>query len=316
MLFTYLLLLYSVLCAYIAGGSDLFHHALQAMHVNCPLWVSAVLFTLIFGVIVSCGVHSVDRVNRVLMFMKFGALFLLIVLLIPFATVDHLVTGDLHYLRATSIIMVTIASFGWATLIPSLRIYFAGNIRNLKLSILIGSSIPLLCYIIWDAVIMGVIPLSGEHSLLTVLHASNSTSELVGTISTLVGNPIVTLIVKFFTSICVLTSFLGVALCLTDFFSDGLSIAKKDYGHVILFVLTFVPAAIVAIFVPHIFIKALKYAGIYSTVLLVFLPAFMAWVGRYHRNLPSTFTVFGGKLLLIGLMILSVLIIGGVLLHY
>ena len=310
---TYLLLLYSVLCAYIAGGSDLFNHALRAMHINCPVWLSGVLFTLIFGFIVSCGVHSVDKVNRLLMFMKFGALFLLIMLLVPFVTTDHLTNGNISYLRSTSIIMVTIASFGWATLIPSLRIYFSKNIRALKLAIFIGSSIPLLCYIVWDAVIMGVIPLNGEHSLVSVLHASNSTSQLVGTLSTVVNNSIVTLIVKFFTSICVLTSFLGVELCLMDFFSDGLNIEKKNSGHVVLFGLTFIPSAMVAIFVPHVFIKALEYAGIYCTILLVLLPSWMVWVGRYNRKLTSDFKVAGGKLLLISFMIAAIVLISGVL---
>ena len=78
----YLLLLYSVLCAYIAGGSDLFDHALIYLGLKCPLWLAAMIFILIFGSIVSCGVHSVDKVNRILMILKFGALFLLFLLLI------------------------------------------------------------------------------------------------------------------------------------------------------------------------------------------------------------------------------------------
>jgi tyrosine-specific transport protein len=312
---TYLLLLYSVLCAYIAGGSDLLHYALQKVHLDFPVWGSAILFTVIFGTIVSFGVHSVDRANRILMIMKFGALLLLMVLLIPFVTLTDLAAGDMHYLRSTSIIMVTIASFGWATLIPSLRIYFAGNVRQLKYAIFIGSSIPLICYIVWDAVIMGVVPLHGANSLLTVLNSSNSTSALVGTLSVVVNNPLITLIGRFFTSICVLTSFLGVALCLIDFFSDGLSIPKKGYGHIILFILTFVPAVFVAICVPRIFIRALEYAGIYCTVLLVLLPAWMAWVGRYRRNLTAEFSVFGGKLLLATLIIIAVVIISGVLIY-
>ena len=39
---TYLLLLYSLLCAYIAGGSGLFHNLLMAAGMNIPLWISAV----------------------------------------------------------------------------------------------------------------------------------------------------------------------------------------------------------------------------------------------------------------------------------
>ncbi len=43
----YLLLLYSLLCAYIAGGSDLFHNLLQTANVDISARVSAVVFTLV-----------------------------------------------------------------------------------------------------------------------------------------------------------------------------------------------------------------------------------------------------------------------------
>src|SRR5258708_36317236 len=40
----YLLLLYSLLCAYIAGGSDLFHNLLLAQHIEVSQWVSSIIF--------------------------------------------------------------------------------------------------------------------------------------------------------------------------------------------------------------------------------------------------------------------------------
>src|SRR5689334_21191804 len=63
----FLLLLYSLLCAYIGGGSDLLHNLLAAGGINIPVWAASIIFTLIFGSVVYMGIKSVDYVNRGLM---------------------------------------------------------------------------------------------------------------------------------------------------------------------------------------------------------------------------------------------------------
>lgn len=305
----YLLLMYSLLCAYIDGGSHLFQVLLVAAGLNLPLAAASMLFTLIFGAIVYLGIRSVDQVNRGLMLVKFSTFFILVFLLMPFISLNNIATGNLYYLTSVSAITVTATSFGWATLIPSLRIYFAGDIKKLKKAIIIGSTIPLICYIIWDAAIMGVLPLSGEHSLIAILNSSNSTGSLVSAISTTIGTSSVTFLTRLFTSICVLTSFLGVALCLTDFLADGLRLEKKGTGNIVIHAITFIPALCIAILFPNIFIRALGYAGIYCAVLLVLLPAWMTWRGRYNRHIAQGFSVFGGKITLGLLIVLSIMFI-------
>lgn len=305
----YLLLLYSLLCAYISAGSDLFRHLLMKYSVTIPIWISSILFTLIFGTVVYHGIRSVDYVNRGLMLIKFGSLFLLIILLLPLISSQHLAQGNLHYLTSASALMVSMSAFGYSTIIPSLRIYFAGDIKKLKQAIIIGSTIPLFCYILWDIVIMGIIPMKGDHSLATILHSANSTSSLVSTLDILVANKSIEIFIKLFTSVCVLTSFLGVALCLTDFFADGLQLEKKGLGNILIILLTFLPALMIVLYFPNIFIRALAYAGLYSIVLLILLPACMAWYGRYYRGIANGFTVFGGKPFLLFLIIFSIVLI-------
>ncbi len=305
---SYLLLLYSLLCAYIAGGSDLFRNLASMIGIHTPLWVASVMFTLVFGTVVYLGIKSVDRTNRVLMIIKFSTFFIVAYFLTPFISSTKLSDGHFNHITSVSAITITAAAFGWATLIPSLRAYFAHDIKNLKVAIIIGSFIPLICYVIWDAVIMGVIPLTGKDSLAFILHSTNSTSSLVDTLSATVHNNSVTFFIKFFTSVCVLTSFLGVALCLTDFLSDGLNMEKKGASNILIHLLTFLPALGIAIFFPNMFIKALEYAGISATVLLILLPAWMAWSGRYRKKIAQGFTVPGGKVLL-GVIIVFALIL-------
>src|SRR5205085_4149874 len=107
--------------------------------------------------VVYLGIRSVDYVNRGLMFVKFGAYFLLVLLLAPMVSHMKLLDGSISHITSATAITVTITSFGYGTIVPSLRIYFGSDISGLKKAILIGSLIPLLCYIAWDAVIMGII---------------------------------------------------------------------------------------------------------------------------------------------------------------
>lgn len=306
---TYLLLLYSLLCAYISGGSDLFHHLLTSHVFTLSEPTCAFLFTFIFGSIVFLGIRSVDYVNRGLMIVKFIAYSLLIALLMPFIKIPNLVAGDLKQLTAIGAITVTVTSFGYASIVPSLRMYFGGDLRKIKLAILIGSLVPLLCYIFWDAAIMGVIPLHGTNGLVNVLHSQNANSQLVTTLTSTVTSNSVTFFMKLFTSICVLTSFLGVGLCVTDFLADGLQLEKKGGANLFIHALTFLPPLIIVLFFPNIFIKALEYAGIYCIILLILLPALMVWHGRYRKHLSSGFKVAGGKTLLVLLIAFAIVAI-------
>ena len=84
---------------------------------------------------------------------------------------------------------------------------------------------------------------------------------------------------------------------------------KKGSTNILIHLLTFLPALGIAIFFPNMFIKALEYAGIYATALLILLPAWMAWSGRYNKKLAQGFTVPGGKILLGSIIIFSLVLI-------
>ncbi len=296
---TFLLLLYSLLCAYIAGGSDLLHNLLLATGMNLPAWVASFLFTILFGTVVYCGIRSVDYVNRGLMFIKLGAYALLIGLLVFSISPGKLSNGDMKELTSITAIAVTVCSFGYATIVPSLRIYFSGDVKKLRAAIIIGGIIPLICYIAWDAVIMGII----------TLQPTSSTGDLVNMLSTAVSSTSVTFFLKLFTSICVVTSFLGVALCLADFLADGLQLEKKGISKLLVHLLAFLPPLGIVLFYPHMFVKALAYGGIYSVILLILLPSWMAWKGRYHRKIAKGYQVRGGKVLLGFLILFSIAMI-------
>ena len=115
-------------------------------------------------------------------------------------------------------------------------------------------------------------------------------------------------------SICALTSFLGVALAMVDFLSDGTKINKQSSKGWMVYALAFIPPTIIVLLAPNIFIKALSYAGICCVVLLVLLPVLMVLAGRHIKKYTHAFRVPGGAWTLLSVAIVSVVLLAALVL--
>ena len=288
---SYLFLLYTLLCAYISGGADVFGNLASYLNIHLNAWQASLLFTSVFGLIVYQGIQSVDLVNRGLMFGKLGIYLLLVILIAPHTQIHYFEAGNYRFI--TNTVMILITSFGFAIIIPNLRVYFNNDIKTLRRVVLIGSFIPLLCYIAWDAVIMGSLPTQGKEGLAALMHAPRPTSSLALMLSNSINNRLITTLFNTFTSICMLTAFLGVSLCLISFLADGLKTKQNGREGFGLMVLTFAPPLILVLFYPGAYLYALNYAGIFCVILLLLLPALMSLKGR--NKFTAIYNVPGGR---------------------
>lgn len=311
--FCYLMLFYCLLAAYISSGSDILHSFILKTGWASPNWFNAALFVILLGIVVYQGIQSVDYVNRALMFTKLGAYFILAACVVAYVNTEQLSNGNMHYLVASVTVMIT--SYGFATIVPSLRSYFNDDVKQLRKVILIGSLIPLTCYIIWDLVILGAIPTEGENGLLNMLSSGHSTTDLSHALSYYLNNNWITFFARVFTSVCVATSFLGVALAMSDFLADGLNLTKKGYDNVIIYSATFIPPFLISVFYPNAFIIGLSLGGIFCTILLVLYPGLMVWSGRYIKKFTSDYQVIGGKCSLLLVFLCAAVMLGVGLFH-
>ncbi len=275
---TYLFLLYTLLAAYISGGSDVLNALLQSAHLNLPTWITSVTYTLIFSLVIYHGIRAVDYVNRGLMIGKLGVYLLLIVIISPHVHPASWQGGSLSAI--TSSLMILVSSFGFASIVPSLREYFNDDIPALRKVIIYGSLIPLVCYIVWEAVIMGVVERNGSHGLIALMQSDHATSGLTQALSDSLHSSWITAFFSFFTSICMVTALLGVSLGLFDFLADGLKLKKGGFQGKLTLALTFIPPLVVVLINPGIYLKAFNYAGVCCVLLLLLLPVVMAWRGR------------------------------------
>lgn len=302
---SYLFLLYTLLSAYISGGADVFGNLFSRIGIPINEWQASTLFTLVFGLIVYGGIRQVDLFNRGLMFGKLAVYFILVLLIAPHIQLNYLQGGNYQYITGT--VMILITSFGFAIIVPNLRDYFDDDIVLLRKVVFIGSLIPLVCYLAWDAVIIGSLPTNGNTGLAGLMHEEHTTSALATILSNTVQSSVISSLFNFFTSICMLTAFLGVSLCLISFLADGLNLEQRGKQGIGLFLLTFVPPLLVVIYYPGAYIQALNYAGIFCVILLLLLPALMTVYGR--KKFTPRYTVPGGKISQWVVIVFSILLL-------
>jgi tyrosine-specific transport protein len=305
---SYLLLLYSLVAAYMVGCSQILADFFHGIFHFAP-WIWPLLIFLVFGGFVYFGTRMVDLLNRFLMIGLIAGYLALIGIGFFHIDLDLLMHHNWRYLTAATPVVVT--SFGYHIIIPTLTNYLEQDAKLLKRAIFMGSLIPLVVYILWQALAMGVIPVEGELSLTTAsekgLHATFCLKEIL-------GNPWVSFSARIFALFAIITSLLGVSLSLSDFLADGLKIKRTSLGNLRALLLTFLPPLFFALFYPQGFILALHYAGIFVIILLALIPSLMAWFERYGKNkrefLPSDFRVPGGKAGILGAVFFSIFLLG------
>jgi tyrosine-specific transport protein len=293
-LFFYVVLLYSLIAAYFSAGIDLVETLASFEQVALNHITALAIFAGIFCTIVIFGIRTVDIANRLIMILKIGSFLAMAGTSLIFVQPKLLFTpGQIPNPTAT---MSIITAFGFAILIPSIR-RLIPNTQQLEKVLWIGSFVPLICYIIWETLIFGIIPREGALGLQHLALLPNPIDHLILSISQYTQDSSVILTSKIFTSVCVITAFLGVSLSLSDGINDLLnppnkSPDKKKFSNKWIFSLTFIPPIIFVLFLPQVFVAGISLAGIICVILLMMIPALMAykmtksrhakfWIGLY-----------------------------------
>ncbi|WP_118858999.1 aromatic amino acid transporter [Haemophilus haemolyticus] len=297
-----IIFLYALIAAYISGGGSLLKDLLPESFGDK---VSILLFTVIFGSFIVIGTHSVDKINRVLFFVMLAAFAVVLSLMLPEIKFDNLMATPIDNALIISASPVFFTAFGFHGSIPSLNKYLDGNVKALRISILVGSAITLCAYILWQMSTHGLLT---QNEFLQILKEDATLNGLVKATLAITGSNMIAGAVKLFSTLALVTSFLGVGLglleCIEDLLKRSFNISA---GRISLGLMTFIPPLVFALFYPEGFILALGYAGQMFAFYAVVLPVSLAWKARRaHTNLP--YKVWGGNLTLIIVLVLGVII--------
>lgn len=286
---TYLFLFYAILVAYISGIGSLCE-----TFFKIPAWVGSVIFVVLFGWIIFLGTRKVDLFNRGLMFFKIGFFVLLVIIGARYIYPDYLLRTDA--IQAPSALPLLVIAFGFHNMIPSLTAYLKGDLKRVRITIIGGSLMAFVIYLIWEVLVLGVVPLGGIMEALKLDHEASQA------IAAVIQSKWVNLFAQGMAFFALLTSFLAQGLSLVHFLADGLKMkihekAQENFG---LCTLALLPPLVLSLIYPQLFFKALNFAGgICAVILFGLLPVAMIWRGRYRLLTPGVHQVGGGKVTLV-----------------
>ncbi len=298
----YLFLFLTVMIAHVAGGGSILSDILGW---NIPKQLSSIIYVAAIAPIVYLGAHSVDRINKILISGVVISYFAFVAVSVNQVNFHYLSYSS--WSKAWLALPILFTAFTFQIIIPTLMTYMKRDVPKVRLAIFIGASIPLVIYLIWEFLILGIVPSDG------LSEAARLGQNAVEPLRLYVKNSSIITIGKAFAFFALTTSFIPLALAFFDFLADGLKMEKIGMKKAGLVLAIFGIPTIFALIYPNIFLVALGYAGGISCALLFgLMPPIMAWVGRYiKRYSADSCQLPGGKPMLIILMVFAILILMG-----
>ena len=300
----FLFLFYCLFVAYLDGGGLLFadmlasllHHPVsrQVGVLACVSFVSAVTYV---------GTKLVDGLNRALLFGLIVSY--LVMVFIGFPNVQNASLAYSNWDAAMATVPILLICFGYQNIVPSLTYYLEKNVKALRIAIIVGNLIPFFIYVLWNYVILGMLPVAhavsaGEVDMVTqLLHGAMPNAPVV-------------FFIKAFSLFAILTSFLPNAISFVDFLKDGFkkTFHREQKNELVVYGLIFIPPSICTLLYPHLFLEALNFAGGFIDVLLYgVLPALVILVGRNIKKMTGPYRVIGGNVTPMIILILSAFVL-------
>lgn len=305
----FLFLFYCIFVAYLDAGGTMFADMLSALlHVHVPNTVGMLACVSLVAGIAYAGTAIADRVNRYMLFAMVASYVILIGVALPNTLTSNLVYTNWKLMYG--VVPILLISFGYQNLVPSITHYLKRNINAIRFAIIVGNLIPFFVYLLWEYVILGMMP-DGR---------ANTTNDVQLVAQLLQGVAVSSLSVMFFIKsfslFAMLTSFLASAVSFVDFLKDGFSKLhhqSTSHNELLFYGLVFIPPAICTLVYPRLFLHALGFAGGFIDVLLFgVLPATVILVGRRVRKAAgqtAVYQVAGGYVTPAVVFVLSVVML-------
>lgn len=299
---TYLFLFLTVMIAHIVGGGAVLREIFGA-GVSGALWT--VVYAAAIAPIVYLGTHTVDRINMALISGVLLSYFAFVA--VSYGYVDVSLLSHSDWSKTWLAVPILFTAFTFQVIIPTLMTYMERNVAKIRIAIFVGSSIPLAVYLVWEFLILGIVPPE------TLAVSAQAGENAIEPLKYVIASPFLNSIGKAFAFFAMTTSFVPLALSFFDFMADGLKLKKKGMQKTLLVAAIFSLPLIVALIYPNIFLIALGYAGGISCAFLFgLMPPLLAWICRYRKHYPiERRQLPGGKPLLAALMLLALLILIG-----
>lgn len=275
----YLFIHYALLVAYISEAGEILADTFSLPVTNYGLG----LFTFIMGSLIAFNSEeTVEKANNFFVAIVLTSFFILIGIGIP-----HIQLSGLQFACADRIrecLPIFLIALVYHNIIPVVANRLRYDKAAITQTLVIGTAIPLLMFILWTAVVLGV---SGNAQAVAQLSSGNVQEQLIQMFSTASGSAStvnIGVVIDIFSEFAIITSFIGFVTGLVSFYGD----VFPDKFRIItsenvlpLYSLILVPPFLIACADPSVFLQALDITGTFGISLLFgLIPPIMTKVVR------------------------------------
>lgn len=303
----YLGLSYCLLVAYLSKFADIFGFLSDGALSSSTVAASCVLLTVaLFGI---GGPSAPDKLNQGLTSLLMVLFLSMLGLGMSNTDLTGLLNGPVsmeNWQALGPAIPIIFLSLVYHDLIPLICSYLDGDRGRTRLALVVGSVVPLLMFISWEAVALSI---SGD--------STETSGNLVSMLMQTSGNPIIAYVVQSFSFVAVGTSFLGTTMGVSETIRAEMSsfsrritnkiLSSQEFeemltaegdandavGRGVALTLTLVPPLLFNSGDPSVFLSVLSFAGGYGmTFLYGVLPPLMAASLRKKKTNSNRCNVF------------------------
>ncbi len=296
---------YALLIAYTARGGDILASALSPLteylsitdgvSTVSPWWGHSIFIAVLGSVLFFSSQQFVGRLNSALLTIVLISFLGLLTLTAPQVQIEQ--WANQQWSQVSVAIPVMFVAFVYHNVVPVITTQLEGDRAKVRQSILLGSLIPLVLFLLWNAVILG--------SVLPTVEPTSAVELTVDPIERLrsgTRNPQLGLLISVFSEFAIITSFIGFVYGLLNFFEDIIpDAAQSQRKRLAIYALVLIPPIVPSVLNPDIFFDAIDLAGAFGvSILFGIIPAVMVWKQRYQivqkaALLPFSPMVGGGK---------------------
>ncbi|CAE7230269.1 tyrP [Symbiodinium sp. CCMP2592] len=262
----------ALLIAYCSRGGELLTSLIPILgSLGVP---GPAVFASLFGgfIFLTKGTDALDQGNNAFAVVVAVSFFALVALAIPAGDAARLLAVA-DWGKATDTVPTLLLSLVYHNVVPTVCAQLEGDRGKITTAIVVGSLVPFLMFVVWNAAVLAALPIGSAGDPLEVLRST--------------GSPLVATGILAFSLSAIVTSFVGFVVALTDFFADldnrtedsSLPLKLRDFA------LTLVPPVIVACLDPSLFFQAIDKAGAFGvSTLFGLLPAWMVLTKRSSES--------------------------------
>lgn len=210
MFFAMVFSLYGALIAYIIGEGAVLH---TIFGIGAP-WMFSLLFFAITSFIVYRGIRAASMIELIMIF-----LLVVVVILIGVFSWDKITLQNLHGFSLESFFLpygVAIFAYFGLVGVPELREVLGKNVKKMKKAIIIGSIIPIVVYVLFSFIVVGIVGTDNFELL--------QANDRIATIAlSFYAHPIMGMLANILAFLSMFTSFLTISLALVRMYN-------YDYG--------------------------------------------------------------------------------------